>query len=161
MGVSLVEEGEMERAKMLVEKAEEKGVKLLLPTDLVVAKGIDEPKTAHTVSVDAIGEDEMALDIGEGTVRRYGEVLKTAKSVVWNGPAGVFETKPFDKGTVALAELLGALDAEVVIGGGDSAAAITQAGLADKMSHISSGGGASLEFLEGKSLPAIQAIKEV
>ena len=161
MGASLVEEGEMERAKMLVEKAEEKGVKLLLPTDLVVAKGIDAPKTAHTVSVDSIGEDEMALDIGEDTVRRYGEVLKTAKSVVWNGPAGVFETKPFDKGTVALAELLGALDAEVVIGGGDSAAAITQAGLADKMSHISSGGGASLEFLEGKSLPAIQAIEEV
>lgn len=161
MGASLVEEGEMERAKMLVEKAEEKGVKLLLPTDLVVAKGIDAPKTAHTVSADSIGDDEMALDIGEDTVRRYGEVLKTAKSVVWNGPAGVFETKPFDKGTVALAELLGALDAEVVIGGGDSAAAITQAGLADKMSHISSGGGASLEFLEGKSLPAIQAIEEV
>ena len=161
MGASLVEEGEVDRAKMLVEKAEEKGVKLLLPTDLVVAKGIDAPKTAHTVSADSIGKDEMALDIGEDTVRRYGEVLKTAKSVVWNGPAGVFETKPFDKGTVALAELLGALDAEVVIGGGDSAAAITQADLADKMSHISSGGGASLEFLEGKSLPAIQAIEEV
>ena len=161
MGASLVEEGEVEKAKMLVEKAEAKGVKLLLPTDLVVAKGIDAPETAHTVSVDSIGADEMALDIGEDTVRRYGDVLKTAKSVVWNGPAGVFETKPFDKGTVALAECLGALDGEVVIGGGDSAAAITQSGLAHKMSHISSGGGARLEFLEGKSLPAIQAIEGV
>ena len=142
-------------------KAEKKGVALNLPADLVVAKGIDQPKTARTASLDDIQADEMALDIGEETVKAYGEGLKTAKSVVWNGPAGVFETAPFDKGTVALAKILGDLDAEVVIGGGDSAAAIKQAGLEDKMSHISSGGGASLEFLEGKVLPAIAVMEEV
>ncbi|MDD7363774.1 MAG: phosphoglycerate kinase [Peptoniphilus sp.] len=161
MGASLVEEGEVDRARALVEKAKKEGVTLLVPSDLVVAKSIDAPQTAHTVSADAIPEDEMVLDIGEETVSRYKEVLKDANSVVWNGPAGVFETKPFDKGTVALATILGDLSAEVVIGGGDSAAAIKQAGLEDKMSHISSGGGASLEFLEGKSLPAIAAIEEV
>lgn len=161
MGASLVEADEVDHAKELMAKAEEKGVALNLPVDLVVAKGIDQPKTARTASLDAIQADEMALDIGEETVKAYGEGLKTAKSVVWNGPAGVFETAPFDKGTVALAEILGDLDAEVVIGGGDSAAAIKQAGLEDKMSHISSGGGASLEFLEGKVLPAIAVMEEV
>lgn len=161
MGASLVEADEVDHAKELMAKAEEKGVALNLPVDLVVAKGIDQPKTARTASLDDIQADEMALDIGEETVKAYGEGLKTAKSVVWNGPAGVFETAPFDKGTVALAKILGDLDAEVVIGGGDSAAAIKQAGLEDKMSHISSGGGASLEFLEGKVLPAIAVMEEV
>lgn len=161
MGASLVEADEVDHAKELMAKAEKKGVALNLPVDLVVAKGIDQPKTARTASLTAIQADEMALDIGEETVKAYGEGLKTAKSVVWNGPAGVFETAPFDKGTVALAKILGDLDAEVVIGGGDSAAAIKQAGLEDKMSHISSGGGASLEFLEGKVLPAIAVMEEV
>ncbi|WP_108831622.1 phosphoglycerate kinase [Aedoeadaptatus coli] len=161
MGASLVEADEVDHAKELMAKAEKKGVALNLPVDLVVAKGIDQPKTARTASLDDIKADEMALDIGEETVKAYGEGLKTAKSVVWNGPAGVFETAPFDKGTVALAKILGDLDAEVVIGGGDSAAAIKQAGLEDKMSHISSGGGASLEFLEGKILPAIAVMEEV
>lgn len=161
MGASLVEADEVDHAKELMAKAEKKGVALNLPVDLVVAKGIDQPKTARTASLDAIQADEMALDIGEETVKAYGEGLKQAKSVVWNGPAGVFETAPFDKGTVALAKILGDLDAEVVIGGGDSAAAIKQAGLEDKMSHISSGGGASLEFLEGKVLPAIAVMEEV
>lgn len=161
MGASLVEADEVDHAKELMAKAEKKGVALNLPVDLVVAKGIDQPKTARTASLDDIQADEMALDIGEETVKAYGEGLKTAKSVVWNGPAGVFETAPFDKGTVALAKILGDLDAEVVIGGGDSAAAIKQAGLEDKMSHISSGGGASLEFLEGKVLPAIAVMEEV
>lgn len=161
MGASLVEADEVDHAKELMAKAEKKGVALKLPVDLVVAKGIDQPKTARTASLDDIQADEMALDIGEETVKAYGEGLKTAKSVVWNGPAGVFETAPFDKGTVALAKILGDLDAEVVIGGGDSAAAIKQAGLEDKMSHISSGGGASLEFLEGKVLPAIAVMEEV
>lgn len=161
MGASLVEADEVDHAKELMAKAEKKGVALNLPVDLVVAKGIDQPKTARTASLDAIQADEMALDIGEETVKAYGEGLKTAKSVVWNGPAGVFETAPFDKGTVALAKILGDLDAEVVIGGGDSAAAIKQAGLEDAMSHISSGGGASLEFLEGKVLPAIAVMEEV
>lgn len=161
MGASLVEADEVDHAKELMAKAEEKGVALNLPVDLVVAKGIDQPKTARTASLDDIQADEMALDIGEETVKAYGEGLKTAKSVVWNGPAGVFETAPFDKGTVALAKILGDLDAEVVIGGGDSAAAIKQAGLEDAMSHISSGGGASLEFLEGKVLPAIAVMEEV
>ena len=161
MGASLVEVDEVDHAKELMAKAEKKGVALNLPVDLVVAKGIDQPKTARTASLTDIQADEMALDIGEETVKVYGEGLKTAKSVVWNGPAGVFETVPFDKGTVALAKILGDLDAEVVIGGGDSAAAIKQAGLEDKMSHISSGGGASLEFLEGKVLPAIAVMEEV
>lgn len=161
MGASLVEADEVDHAKELMAKAEKKGVALNLPVDLVVAKGIDQPKTARTASLDDIQADEMALDIGEETVKAYGEGLKTAKSVVWNGPAGVFETAPFDKGTVALAKILGDLDAEVVIGGGDSAAAIKQAGLEDAMSHISSGGGASLEFLEGKVLPAIAVMEEV
>lgn len=161
MGASLVEADEVDHAKELMAKAEKKGVALNLPVDLVVAKGIDQPKTARTASLTDIQADEMALDIGEETVKAYGEGLKTAKSVVWNGPAGVFETAPFDKGTVALAKILGDLDAEVVIGGGDSAAAIKQAGLEDKMSHISSGGGASLEFLEGKVLPAIAVMEEV
>ena len=161
MGASLVEADEVDHAKELMAKAEKKGVALNLPVDLVVAKGIDQPKTARTASLDDIQADEMALDIGEETVKAYGEGLKQAKSVVWNGPAGVFETAPFDKGTVALAKILGDLDAEVVIGGGDSAAAIKQAGLEDKMSHISSGGGASLEFLEGKILPAIAVMEEV
>lgn len=161
MGASLVEVDEVDHAKELMDKAEKKGVALNLPVDLVVAKGIDQPKTARTAHLDDIQADEMALDIGEDTVKAYGEGLKHAKSVVWNGPAGVFETAPFDKGTVALAKILGDLDAEVVIGGGDSAAAIKQAGLEDKMSHISSGGGASLEFLEGKILPAIAVMKEV
>ena len=161
MGASLVEADEVDHAKELMAKAEKKGVALNLPVDLVVAKGIDQPKTARTASLTDIQADEMALDIGEETVKAYGEGLKTAKSVVWNGPAGVFETAPFDKGTVALAKILGDLDAEVVIGGGDSAAAIKQAGLEDKMNHISSGGGASLEFLEGKVLPAIVVMEEV
>ncbi|WP_215508685.1 phosphoglycerate kinase [Peptoniphilus sp. EMRHCC_23] len=161
MGASLVEVDEVDHAKELMAKAEKKGVALNLPVDLVVAKGIDQPKTVRTAHLDDIQADEMALDIGEDTVKAYGEGLKHAKSVVWNGPAGVFETAPFDKGTVALAKILGDLDAEVVIGGGDSAAAIKQAGLEDKMSHISSGGGASLEFLEGKILPAIAVMKEV
>ncbi len=161
MGASLVEVDEVDHAKELMAKAEKKGVALNLPVDLVVAKGIDQPKTARTASLDAIQADEMALDIGEETVKVYGEGLKQAKSVVWNGPAGVFETAPFDKGTVALAKILGDLDAEVVIGGGDSAAAIKHAGLEDAMSHISSGGGASLEFLEGKVLPAIAVMEEV
>ena len=161
MGASLVEADEVDHAKELMAKAEKKGVALNLPVDLVVAKGIDQPKTARTASLDDIQADEMALDIGEETVKVYGEGLKQAKSVVWNGPAGVFETAPFDRGTVALAKILGDLDAEVVIGGGDSAAAIKQAGLEDKMSHISSGGGASLEFLEGKVLPAIAVMEEV
>ena len=161
MGASLVEADEVDHAKELMAKAEKKGVALNLPVDLVVAKGIDQPKTARTASLTDIQADEMALDIGEETVKAYGEGLKTAKSVVWNGPAGVFETAPFDKGTVALAKILGDLDAEVVIGGGDSAAAIKQAGLEDAMSHISSGGGASLEFLEGKVLPAIAVMEEV
>ena len=161
MGASLVEADEVDHAKELMAKAEKKGVALNLPVDLVVAKGIDQPKTARTASLDDIQADEMALDIGEETVKAYGEGLKQAKSVVWNGPAGVFETAPFDKGTVALAKILGDLDAEVVIGGGDSAAAIKQAGLEEKMSHISSGGGASLEFLEGKILPAIAVMEEV
>ena len=161
MGASLVEADEVDHAKELMAKAEKKGVALNLPVDLVVAKGIDQPKTARTASLTDIQTDEMALDIGEETVKAYGEGLKQAKSVVWNGPAGVFETAPFDKGTVALAKILGDLDAEVVIGGGDSAAAIKQAGLEDAMSHISSGGGASLEFLEGKVLPAIAVMEEV
>lgn len=161
MGASLVEKEQTELAERLMKKAREKGVDLLLPVDLMVAKGIDRPDTARAVKPGDIAPDEMALDIGEETVKAYGMILDGAKSVVWNGPAGVFETEPFDAGTFDLAKILGDLDANVVIGGGDSAAAITRSGLEEKMSHISSGGGASLEFLEGKKLPGIAAIEEV
>lgn len=161
MGKSLVEEDQKDLAKSLMEKAKEKGLTFLLPQDLVVSDSIENGQGAKEVLIDQVEEDVMALDMGSKTISAIEEALEDAKSVIWNGPAGVFETEPFNKGTFAIAECLAKLDANVVIGGGDSAAAIKESGLEDKMSHISSGGGASLEFLEGKELPGISAVKEV
>lgn len=161
MGKSLVEEDQKDLANSLIEKAQEKGIQLLLPVDVVVSDSIENGQGAEEASVDEIGQGKMALDMGPKTIDSIEKALADAKSVIWNGPAGVFETEPFNKGTFAIAQCLAKLDANVVIGGGDSAAAIKESGLEDKMSHISSGGGASLEFLEGKELPGISAVKEV
>ena len=141
-------------------KAEEKGVKLLIPADTVVARDFDNDAESKTVARGGIEKGWQGLDIGEKTIALYKDALKDAKTVVWNGPMGVFEMPNFAKGTNAIALMLADLDATTIIGGGDSVAAVNQAGLGDKMSHISTGGGASLEFLEGKELPGVVAIND-
>ena len=145
----------------ILEKNEKLGKKLLLPVDAVVAASFPDPIDAEipveNVSVDAIPDDKMGLDIGAESAKLYAEAVKSAKTVVWNGPMGVFENPVLAKGTIAVAQALADTDATTIIGGGDSAAAVNQLGFADKMSHISTGGGASLEFLEGKELPGVAA----
>ena len=141
-------------------KAEEKGVKLLLPSDVVVADAFAADAKTQTVSVDAIPDGWMGLDIGPDSVKEFQKELNECKSVIWNGPMGVFEMDAFAKGTFAIADTLASLDGITIIGGGDSVAAVEKAGLADKMSHISTGGGASLELLEGKVLPGVDALDE-
>ena len=160
IGTSILDEENIELAGRLLEKAEEAGVKLLLPSDVVCAKEFSNDTETKIVERDEIPSDMMGLDIGPKTVEAYGKALKEAKTIVWNGPVGVFEMPNFAKGTKAIAEILAESDAVTVIGGGDSAAAAEQFGLADKMSHISTGGGASLEFLEGKVLPGIAVIED-
>ncbi len=160
IGTSILDEENIELAGRLLEKAEEAGVKLLLPSDVVCAKEFSNDAEIKIVERDEIPSDMMGLDIGPKTVEAYGKALKEAKTIVWNGPVGVFEMPNFAKGTKAIAEILAESDAVTVIGGGDSAAAAEQFGLADKMSHISTGGGASLEFLEGKVLPGIAVIED-
>lgn len=160
IGTSILDEENIELAGRLLEKAEEVGVKLLLPSDVVCAKEFSNDTETKIVERDEIPSDMMGLDIGPKTVEAYGKALKEAKTIVWNGPVGVFEMPNFAKGTKAIAEILAESDAVTVIGGGDSAAAAEQFGLADKMSHISTGGGASLEFLEGKVLPGIAVIED-
>ncbi|MBR5518739.1 MAG: phosphoglycerate kinase [Clostridia bacterium] len=159
-GKSLLEEEYVEYAKEMIAKAEAKGVKLLIPVDTVVAKEFSNDAEFKTVDSNAIEADYMGLDIGEKTVELFVNAVKDAKTVVWNGPMGVFEMPNFAKGTNAVAQALAEIDAITVIGGGDSVAAVNQAGLGDKMSHISTGGGASLEFLEGKDLPGIVALND-
>ena len=167
IGKSLLEEDKMEYALEMIKKAEEKGVKFLLPIDTVVAKDFGAGKPHHTVerplddpSKPFISDDEEGFDIGEKTRALYAEALKDAKTVVWNGPMGVFEIPDYAEGTKAVAEALANIDATTIIGGGDSAAAVNQMGYGDKMSHISTGGGASLEFLEGKELPGVAAAND-
>ena len=161
IGKSLVDDTKLDYCREMMAKAEKLGKKLLLPVDAVVAASfpdpIDAPVEAENVSVDAMPADKMGLDIGTETAKIYAEAVKSAKTVVWNGPMGVFENPTLAKGTIAVAESLAETDATTIIGGGDSAAAVNQLGFADKMSHISTGGGASLEFLEGKSLPGVAA----
>jgi len=158
IGDSLVEDAALDTARTLVAKA---GSRLVLPVDVVVADAFDANAAMQTVPVDAVPAGWRILDIGPATVARFREALTPAKTVVWNGPMGVFEFPRFAAGTVSVAELVAELpDATTVIGGGDSAAAVAQAGLADKMSHISTGGGASLEFLEGKALPGVMALND-
>ena len=160
VGKSLLEDDYVQYASDMLKKAEEKGVKLLLPVDTVVSKEFSNDAPFKTVPSDAIEGDYMGLDIGEKTIELYIDAVKNAKTVVWNGPMGVFEMPNFAKGTNAVAEALAEIDAITVIGGGDSVAAVNQAGLGDKMSHISTGGGASMEFLEGKELPGIAALND-
>ena len=160
VGDSLLEADYLDYAKEMMAKAEEKGVKLLIPVDTVVAKAFDNDAESKTVDRGGIEKGWQGLDIGEKTIELYKDALKDAKTVVWNGPMGVFEMPNFAKGTNAIALMLADLDATTIIGGGDSVAAVNQAGLGDKMSHISTGGGASLEFLEGKELPGVVAIND-
>lgn len=160
IGKSLLEEDKIELAKELIEKAKEKGVKLLLPTDVVIADKMEEDADISTVSVDDIPEDKAGFDIGPDSVKLFDEELKNAKTVVWNGPMGVFEIEKFSKGTYDIAKALSESDAITIIGGGDSASAVEKAGYKDKVSHVSTGGGASLEFLEGKELPGVAAIND-
>lgn len=163
VGKSLVEEDKLELAKSLEAKAKERGVSLLLPTDVVVADKFAADANAQTVSIDSIPDDGMGLDIGPDSIKTFQEALADCKSVIWNGPMGVFEFDKFAKGTEAIAYSLADLTktgAATIIGGGDSVAAVEKVGLADQMSHISTGGGASLELLEGKELPGIAALDD-
>ncbi|MBR6755996.1 MAG: phosphoglycerate kinase [Peptococcaceae bacterium] len=160
LGKSLVEEEKIELAKEVMAKATAGGKKLLLPVDVIVADGIDLPETAASVGIDAIAADKMALDIGPETIKLYQAAVADAKTVIWNGPMGVFEVDAFAEGTNQVAQAVAASDANSVVGGGDSVAAIEKAGLSEKISHISTGGGASLEFLEGKVLPGIAVLLE-
>lgn len=160
IGKSLLEEDKIDLAKSLMEKANAKNVKLLLPVDTVVAKEFKNDTEYKTVNVDSIPEDMMGLDIGEKTVKLFSEEIENAKTVVWNGPMGVFEMENFKVGTDEIARAMAETSAVTIVGGGDSASAVEKAGFEDKMTHISTGGGASLEFLEGKVLPGIAAISE-
>jgi len=163
VGSSLVEEDKLDLAKKLEEAAKAKGVKLLLPTDVVVADKFAPDANTKTVSVEEIPDGWMGLDIGPDSIKTFQKALEDCKTVVWNGPMGVFEFEKFATGTLAIAQTLAGLTkngAITIIGGGDSVAAVEQAGLADQMSHISTGGGASLELLEGKVLPGVAALDE-
>ena len=162
VGTSLLDETKIDYCKDMLAKAEEKGVQILLPVDVTIAKDFPNPIDAEIeVSVcdaDKIPADMMGLDIGTKTAELYAEAVKAAKTVVWNGPMGVFENPVLAKGTIAVAKSLAETDAVTIIGGGDSAAAVNTLGFGAKMTHISTGGGASLEFLEGKALPGIEAV---
>ena len=160
IGKSILDEESLDLAKELMKKAEDAGVKLLLPVDTVCAKEFDNDSESGVFDRDSIPADMMGMDIGPKTVELYKTAIAEAKTVVWNGPAGVFEMPNFAAGTKAIAEALASSGAVTIIGGGDSAAAVEQFGLADKMTHISTGGGASLEFLEGKDLPGISCLEE-
>ena len=160
IGTSICEDDKIDLAKSLLEKAEAKGVKLLLPVDNKAAKEFSNDSEYIEVASNEIPDDYMGMDIGSKTIENFKEVLKDAKTVVWNGPLGVFEFDNFAVGTNEVAKILGNIDAITIIGGGDSAAAIEKMGLADKMTHISTGGGASLEFLEGKTLPGIDCLQD-
>jgi len=159
VGDSLLEPERVEAAKEVIALAEKKGVELLLPVDTVVAQKFDKDAEYKTVRSCCIEDGWMGLDIGEKTRDIFTAALKDAKTVIWNGPMGVFEFPNFAKGTLAVAQAMANLDAVTVIGGGDSAAAVNQLGFGDKMTHISTGGGASLEFLEGKALPGVVAVQ--
>ncbi|MBQ2113608.1 MAG: phosphoglycerate kinase [Selenomonadales bacterium] len=160
VGKSLLEEDKLDLARQLIAKAKETGVDLLLPTDMVVADRFAPDAEHKNVAVDEIPADWMALDIGADTAKAYAAALEDAKTVVWNGPMGVFEMDAFAHGTTAVAKAVAASDATSVVGGGDSISALQKTGLSDQITHISTGGGASLEFLEGKVLPGIAALAD-
>ncbi|CUU09142.1 phosphoglycerate kinase [Candidatus Kryptobacter tengchongensis] len=163
VGKSLVEEDKIDFAKEILNEAEKRNVKFVLPVDCVIADKFANDANFEVVSVDKVRPDWMILDIGTETIKMFCEVLKDAKMVVWNGPLGVFEFENFAKGTFEIAKFLAEITqkgAVTIVGGGDSASAVAKAGLSDKVSHVSTGGGASLEFLEGKILPGISAIQD-
>lgn len=160
IGNSLVEEEKLDYAREMISKAKEKNVKLLLPVDNVVGAKFDENTQPILTDDENIADGFMGMDIGIKTIEKYKESIKSAKTVIWNGPMGVFEFKNFAKGTFEIAKSLADLDAITIIGGGDSAAAVNQLGFGDKLTHISTGGGASLEFLEGIELPGIVALND-
>jgi phosphoglycerate kinase len=160
VGNSLVELDKVDLARELIDTS---GTHLILPHDAVVARSMDDAATAHAVKRDAIPADEAMFDIGPATTQSYSRAIAAAKTVLWNGPMGVFEKSPFDAGTLAVARAMAdATDrgATTIVGGGDSAAAVAEAGLQSRMSHVSTGGGASLEFLEGKELPGVAALDD-
>ena len=164
VGTSLLDPEKVEYCGNMLRKAQEKGVKLLLPVDVVVTKAfpdpIDAPVETSVVDADKIPADMMGMDIGPKTRALYADAVKNAKTVVWNGPMGVFENPVLAEGTIAMAKALAETSATTIIGGGDSAAAVTNLGFADRMSHISTGGGASLEYLEGKEMPGIACLND-
>lgn len=160
IGKSICDDEGLDLARDIMAAADEKNVKFLIPVDTIASYEFDNESPSETFDMDKIPSDRMGMDIGNKTLEIYTEELKNAKTVIWNGPMGVFEMPNFSKGTRGIAECLANLkDAVTIIGGGDSAAAVTQFGLADKMTHISTGGGASLEFIEGKELPGIKCLK--
>ncbi len=161
-GKSLVEEDKVELAKQLLDEAKQRNVRLLLPVDHVIAEKIDAAATTKIVTTDAgVPEGQMGLDIGPETIAAFSKEIAGAKTIVWNGPMGVFESAPFAKGTMKIAEAVAANGkATSIVGGGDSVAAVHQSGISDKITHISTGGGASLEFLEGKKLPGVEALSD-
>jgi phosphoglycerate kinase len=161
IGDSLLDEGGIDVAQKAMDKAKAKGIELILPEDTVVADAFDEKANTKIAELGQIEPGWQGLDIGPKTLEKFKDAIKKSKTVVWNGPVGVFEMEPFAKGTKAIAQLLAdSDDITSVIGGGDTAAAVTQYGLADKMSHVSTGGGASLEMLEGKELPGLAALSD-
>ena len=164
IGKSLVDDTKLDYCKEMLAKAEKLGKKLLLPIDTVAADAFPDPIDAEipveVYGVEAMPADKAGFDIGPKTAALYADAVKSAKTVVWNGPMGIFENPVLAKGTIAVAEALAETDATTIIGGGDSAAAVNQLGFGDKMTHISTGGGASLEFLEGKELPGVAAAND-
>lgn len=160
VGKSLIEEDKLDLAKSLLEKAQEKGVKIFLPVDFVVAKEMSEDSDSKVINIDDFTDDIAGFDIGTKTIKIFDEEIQKSKTIVWNGPMGVFEIEQFSKGTFEIANSLVKSKATTIVGGGDSASAIAKSGNKDKVTHVSTGGGASLEFLEGKVLPGIDCINE-
>jgi phosphoglycerate kinase len=160
MGKSLVEGDLLQQAEGLIKEAKSKNIGFYLPVDVVIAPEVTPEAPHTTVPVSGIPAEQMALDIGPESIKNFVNTLKTAKTIMWNGPMGVFEMPPFAKGTMSIADALAEIEATTVIGGGDSVSAVKKAGVADKITHISTGGGASLEFLEGKQLPGVVALAD-
>lgn len=158
VGQSLIEEEKVSLAKSLMIKAQTTGVRLLLPTDVVVAKEFSADSPSKVVAVSEIGTDDLALDIGPDSAQKFAQAVSSAQTVIWNGPMGVFEMEPFAKGTEKIAQAMAECQGVTIVGGGDSVAAVEKMGAADALTHISTGGGASLEFLEGKTLPGVAAL---
>jgi phosphoglycerate kinase len=160
VGASLCEEDKLDLARSLMKQAADRGVSLLMPVDVVVADKFAADANTKTVSIEEIPDGWMALDIGPKSAEIFRQAVESSKTVIWNGPMGVFEMDAFAKGTIAVAEAMAACTGTTIIGGGDSVAAVEQAGVADRITHISTGGGASLEFMEGKELPGLTVLQD-